>query len=419
MQLQNIIIPFLIILGVQVNVLSQDVTNPSIANDFSSTLVQHGFQGVRTNSSDSTLIISFENRLYRLEANAVYHILKIITKDSGTQYKKLILISKKQDIPLLAWELNPNDFKALEKGKISLHEFKNKRFVTNSSSYFDAINQFKNSTNSGNYKIEFVVEPTLGLALGGFPDPVLHQINLNPSLNIFLWKGAQIKLQSIFPLSNEIEIPEEKNARIGLLAFNQQVRLPKDIFVNAGLGYFTNNRYGANLSAKRFYLNGNLMFKGAIGYTGFAASSRLVEENQILKTWQYSNLNYLDYSISANYWLSKWNLRFGIAYGKFLNEKRAVRAEFVQNFKETKIGFFAFKTEEGNNYGMQIAIPFFPKKYWKPKIISVRTPTHFHYTYHSTQVYVNNYWTGDNNYEQSMNPDLAKYQLLRLLQKQH
>ena len=416
MQLKNTILLLLIVLGVQVHVFSQKITNLSPANDFSSTLVQQGFQGVTTNSSDSTLIISFENRVFRLEANAIYNIVKTVIQKTENQYKKLILISKKQDIPLLAWEVNPADFKAIENGEISLDKFKQKLYVTNSSSYFDSIK--KNSINSGNYKIEIVVEPTLGLALGGFPDPVLHQINLNHSLNIFLWKGATVKLQGIFPLSNEIEVPEEKYVRPSILSFNQQVRLSKDIFVNAGIGYFTENRYGANVGVKKFYLNGNLMLKGSLGYTGFAAYPKLVGEDQLLKKWQYSNLNYLDYNIGANYWLSKWNLRFGISYGKFLNEKRAIRAELVQNFKETRIGFFAFKTEGGNNYGMQIAIPFFPKKYWKPKFISVRPPTHFNYTYHSKQVYMDDYWTGGNNYEQTMNPDLAKYQLLRLLQKE-
>ncbi len=417
MRLPHIILSLLMIVGVQGNILSQEVTNLLQTNNMSSALVQHGFQGVTEHTVDSTLIISFENRLYRLEANAIYNILEIINKDLGNQYNKLILISKKQDIPLIACELNLNDFQALKVGEISIQQFKQKLVVSNSSSYFNSIN--KTSINSGNYKIEIVVEPTLGLALGGFPDPVLHQINLNPILNIFLWKGATVKLQGIFPLSNEIEVPEEKYIRPGILSFNQQIRLPKDIFVNAGIGYFTSNRYGGNLSAKKFFINGNLMLQGSLGYTGNASYPQIIGEDQHLKKWQYSNLNYLDYAVGANYWLAKYNLRIGISYGKFLNEKRAIRAELFQNFKETRIGFFALKTEGGNNYGMQIAVPFFPKKYWKPKIISVRPPTHFRYTYHSKQSYIKDYWTGNNNFEQTMNPSLVKYQLLGLLQKQN
>lgn len=412
-----IAILIVIMLGRGVHINAQSSQSNKGTEHLVQQLVNQGFQGISATSIDSALVIFYENRLYRLESSAVHHILNEINSSLELSYNKIILITKKQDIPLIAWEINPTDYRSLNEKKISAEQFTNRIGISNSSKYFKLKKAFSTTKNSGNYKIELMLEPTLGLALGGFPDPVLHQINLNPTLNLFLWKGAQVKLQGIFPISNELEIPEEKYARPGMLSFNQQLRLPKNLFLNAGVGYFTENRYGMNLSAKKLLLNGNLALKGSIGYTGYASYKEISAQEFSIKKWQYSDLNYLDYSVGADYWFSKWNLNVGISYGKFLNEKRTVRIEINQNFKETVIGFFAFKTNAGNNYGMNIAVPFFPKKYWKPKFLSIRPPTHFRYTYHSNQYYVQEYWSGQNAYERILNPSLLKYQLLRVLQQ--
>jgi len=418
MRLKTTVILSLILLGLSISLSAQN-KNPSVESDsITKALIELGLQGVVITSIDSTVIIAFENRVFRLEANAVDNILKRLINHIDNSVNKVVLVSKKQDIPFLAWEINPKDYQFLLNKEISIHQFQTRLSVTNFSSYFNLISKNTQQQNPGNYKIEIVVEPTLGLALGGFPDAVLHQINLNPTLNIFLWKGAQVKLQGIFPISNELSIPEEKYTRPSLLAFNQQVRLPKNLFLNAGIGYFTKNRYGVNLDIKKLFFNGNLMVKGKTGYTGYASFLKELNEETTSRKLKYTNLNYWDYSLGVHYWLPKWNINIGLSYGKFSNEKKVVRLEVNQNFKETVIGFFAFKTETGSNYGMNIAIPFFPKKYWKPKSISIRPPTHFHYTYHSKWFYVQEYWSGNNEYEKKMNPSLSKYQFLRLL-RQH
>jgi len=123
----------------------------------------------------------------------------------------------------------------------------------------------------------------------------------------------------------------------------------------------------------------------------------------------------MGYRLGADYWLSKWNTRVGLSYGKVLHQKRVLRLEVAQQFKETEIGFFAFKTDRGNNYGFQLAIPIFPKKYWKPKFISIRPANQFTYTYHSTQNRIQDYNTGIPKNENTLNPALLKNHLFRIL----
>ena len=389
---------------------------PSVkAEALSDAIIADGFQNVSLYSFDSTLVINYENRVYRFEANAVYQLLELIIPTIEQSFSKLVLITKRQSIPLVAWEVDIQNYQAFRQQKIGIDQLKNHIYTSNDLSYVSHGTELVANKNKGNYKIEILIKPTLKLALGGFPEPVLHQINLQPIANLFLWKGAQLQLEGILPLSNEIEIPEEEFARPGILAFYQQIRLPKNFFAGLSVGYFTDKRYGVATELKKFFFNGNLLLKTRIGYTGHASYPRQVGIDSPVKEWEYATLNYLDYRLGIDYWLSKWNTRVGLSYGKVLHQKRVLHLEVSQQFKETEIGFFAFKTERGNNYGVQLAIPIFPKKYWKPKWISIRPTNHFSYTYHSTQNRIQDYITGIPTNENALNPSLLKNQLLSIL----
>ena len=76
-------------------------------------------------------------------------------------------------------------------------------------------------------------------------------------------------------------------------------------------------------------------------------------------------------------------------------DRNITQLRITQNFKELSFGLFGFKTKSGYNYGVDLKIPIFPKKYWKPKTISIRPATHLKYTYYTTQNYVSEYETGN------------------------
>jgi len=415
MRFISITISFFILLATQGKAQNKRVFPSSQAEILSNTIIAEGFQNVSVRSLDSTLIISYENRVYRFEANAVYQLLELIIPVAVQQYNKLVLITKQQGISLVAWEIDTKKYEAFRQQEVGIDQLKNSIHTSNNSPYFNLGTELVANKNTGNYKIEILIKPTLKLALGGFPDPVLHQINLQPMANLFLWKGAQLQLEGILPLLNEIEIPEEEFARPGILAFHQQVRLPNNFFAGLSVGYFTDKRYGIATELKKFFLNGNLLLKTRIGYTGHASYPRQIGLEPPVKGWEYADLNYVDYTVGASYWLSKWNTRIDVLYGKVLNQKNVLRFEVSQQFKETEIGFFAFKTERGNNYGVNVAIPIFPKKYWKPKLLSIRPAKHFAYTYHSTQNYIQHYNTGISQFENALNPALIKNHLFRIL----
>ena len=363
----------------------------SVANQ----MVAEGFQSISIKQEGATFFLAYENRVYRYEVAAIKKIIQLVTPLIKEEARELTIITQKQQIPVFATTVVIADYLAFQAGSISLEQFVNRLQITQKIEKINQKNWAVYNNNSGKYKLEFVIEPDLNLSLGGHPDAILHQFNLLPSANIYLWKGAKFQFQAILPISNELPIPEETFVRPGILSFHQEVRLPTNLFAGVSVGYFTNYRYGTALDVRKYFLNGNVALRGHLGYTGYASYPKRLGVDEPEKIWQYGDFDYVDYKIGIDYFIAKWNLKVGVDYGKGLYDRNITQLRITQNFKELSFGLFGFKTKSGYNYGVDLKIPIFPKKYWKPKTISIRPATHLKYTYYTTQNYVSEYETGN------------------------
>jgi len=112
----------------------------------------------------------------------------------------------------------------------------------------------------------------------------------------------------------------------------------------------------------------------------------------------------------------QWNTRIRLEYGKVLFNENQLRFTCLQRFNEVDIGFFALDTQRGRNYGVILNIPIAPKKYWKPKRVSIRPAQALNYTYQATQATVESYETGQSilALNRQLNPAFIKNQLLLL-----
>lgn len=363
----------------------------SVANQ----MVAEGFQSISIKQEGTIFFLAYENRVYRNEVAAIKKIIQLVTPLIKEKATNLIIITQRQQIPVFSTTIVLADYLDFQEGNISLEQFISRLQITQKVEKINRKNWVVYDNNSGKYKLEFVIEPDLNLALGGHPDAIQHQFNLLPTANIYLWKGAKFKFQAILPISNELPIPEETFVRPGILSFYQEIRLPANLLVGVSAGYFTNYRYGTALDVTKYFFNGNLAIRGHLGYTGYASYPKRLGVDEPEKMWQYGDFDYTDYKIGIDYFIAKWNLKVGVDYGKGLYDKSIAQVHITQRFKECSFGLFGFKTTNGYNYGVHLAIPIFPKKYWKPKTISVRPASHLKYTYYTTQNYVSQYETGN------------------------
>ncbi len=389
-----LMLSFLLLCGNQGKTQSNTAHNAlqtSVANQ----MIAEGFQSISIKQVGSTFFLAYENRVYRYEVAAIKKIIQLVTPLIKEETTELVLITQRQQIPVFSTTVVLADYLGFQAGDMPLETFISRLRITQSVERISREDWAVYNNNTGKYKLEFVIEPDLNLSLGGHPDAILHQFNLLPSANIYLWKGAKFKFQAILPISNELPIPEETFVRPGILAFHQEVRLPTNLFAGVSVGYFTNYRYGTALDVKKYFFNGNVALRGHLGYTGYASYPKRLGVDEPEKVWQYGDLDYVDYKIGMDYFIAKWNLKIGVDYGKALYHRNITQVRITQNFKELSFGLFGFKTKSGYNYGVDLAMPIFPKKYWKPKTISVRPASHLKYRYYTTQHYVSQYDSGN------------------------
>lgn len=347
-------------------------------------LTQEGFQNVMAFYDYNQLIVSYENRRYRLESEAIKQIVRLLDGEVSSEINQLVIVTRKLNIPILYTTIplttntksQPNSLTLPTTGKVNLKEVESYDFSQ------------RPASNTGNYRIELELKPELRLALGGFPDPVVHQFNILPALHFYLWKGARLSWQTTLPIWNEFDIPDQRSWRPRIIQLEQRFRLPAQTFVGLSMGYFTKNRYGSVVELGKYFWNGNLLLSGKVGYTGYANY-----EKEPAKVWKIGVLDYVDYKIEANYYFKKWNVISRVEYAKTLFDQYMLRGSVSKYFKEIEIGFFVYQTQKGNNYGFHCAIPLMPKKYFKPSFLSIRPASSFDYIYHGTQNYVTQYET--------------------------
>lgn len=334
-------------------------------------LVAEGFQSIDIRYLKKQYIIAYENRVYRFEPNALKKVINI-TKNQISQTKEIeeiVFITKRNNLPMISTQLSLQDGQFSVSNEVP--DKKKGQLITA-------------NNNSGNYKVELVLRPFFRGEFGNQynGDPIIHLFDLRPKLNIYLWKGAHFSYESIIPISSEFKesAPHWGAFRNRVVSLTQQFRFPKQVFLNVSAGIFSRNRYGVSTEIAKYFKNNTFFITGKVGYTGHASHVRY-DGFQVNKGWVYTDLHYLDYKVGMHYWLPNRNTRLSVHYGKVLNDKDLLSFEVMQQFKEVNLGFFAFKTNDGNNYGMKLAIPIFPKKYWKPKRFSIRPARQWTYQY--------------------------------------
>jgi len=372
-----------------------------------------GWLNLRVQASADKLIIAFENRIYRFEARAIKALIKEVAPIIGTRYKTLALIVLNRNVPIMGLSLSLEAWNGFLHDAQAFPVFANSIHTTLNIQADWQLLKDQPITQTGALRTEAYVDPQLRMGLGGYPKPVLVQINLLPTANLYLWRGAQLKAQAIVPTFNQLPIPEDKSIRPGLIGINQYFRLPSATFMGLSAGYFTNYTYGLELELSKILFNGRFIWRNKMGYTGYASFPKRLGLEKPVPGWQVSSLANLDYRSSVEYRLAKYNLVAKIEAGRYLYHQNAVKVSVVRQFRETDIGFFGQKSSQGANYGFQLSIPILSKKYGKPQRFQFRTSKSLPYTYTATQYVVEDYQSGNDLYLflKKLNPPFIQNQL--------
>jgi hypothetical protein len=367
-------------------------------------ITDKGFENVRVKSDNQILFVEFENRLYRFEVTALFEILKIIKDDAG-DFKNIFLLIKNKNIPIVEVKVEKSDLNDWLNNIITNSEFTelmNIRMIE--SENWDKIFDSSRVGNSSNFKFDIVLKPTYRFQFGIFSKPVLYQLNFAPHILFGLWKGMSGLYEITIPIHNDFSLRED-SVRTSMIVLNQTYKLANSLFISASLGYFTLERYGFDLEARNYFMNGDMSIGLNLGYTGYASFT--------MKKLYYSDLYQWNGSVDLSYRIPEYDLTLGLTAGKFLSNDNTIRFDIYREFGEIQIGFFAMRSTKGiSNGGFSFSIPLFPSKYWKPALVRIRTTENLGYTYKVkiADMIGLKYDTGFgiNNFLEKMNPGFIK-----------
>lgn len=321
-------------------------------------LVEHGFENVRWIENEDESIYTIENNVYKAEGVGISKAIDIIQKHGLPTNKRCKIIVTHLEVPELSLTYHPNRNDSTAKdnkaGWQTSYEI---------GQSWDSIKKEK-AKNSSRFKVDILVYPQLS-----FKNLIITQIyqvlfTLNPAVEISLWPGMKLTGQLIVPVYNDGYGYLQDKVHPGFITLSQRFRLPFNIKGMATVGYFSADRYGADLQLfypfkdERFSLEGRIG-SVAIGYwNGF----NLHYDTEFSTTW----------SLGANFYWPRYNTSFSLKGEQYLMGEKGVKFEMIRHFRYASVGFYAQKAKEANSNGgfrIQVLLPPYKYKRFKNKYI--------------------------------------------------
>ena len=372
-------------------------------------LIRLGFENVRWTENDTERIYTIENNVYKANGVGIAKAIETIQKTGLPIGKQCKVIVTNFEIPEIALTYQPSNCDSISDSRMS-----------NWQTSYELGNSWKEVKkekikNSSRFKVDIVVYPQLS-----YKNYIITQIyqalfTLNPAIEVSLWQGMKLTGQVIIPIYNDGYGTLQDKIHPGFLTISQRFRLPNNIQAKVTLGYFSNERYGADLRLFRpFKFDERFSLEGRLGYTGIGRwdAFHLKYDKDMVWTW----------TIGGNFYWPQYNTEFKLKAEQYLLGEKGVKFEMIRHFRYTSIGFYAMKAEHANSNGgfrFQVLLPPYKYKHFKGKykyIPRVSTSSQMGIVYNAgnERVYYKNYRSEANENimnDNSFNPYFIKSEL--------
>lgn len=178
-----------------------------------------GMENIQCAQTPGVTTVSFENNVYRSTYTGVG---KAIDACLGSETKgDLQLVVLENRIPRLCINLPDTLTAAYRNGEISLTQVYQQMGIT-----VDTDPAMKALKNAGQeevpsaWKVDLVIYPDLFLENNTFDELYTYAINLNPAVEMALWKGGKMTAQVILPVATNLS-GEMKRIRPGIIALSE------------------------------------------------------------------------------------------------------------------------------------------------------------------------------------------------------
>lgn len=331
-----------------------------------------GMENIRCVRTTGMTTVSFENKTGRSTYNGVGEAVRTCLENHTGGNLQLIVLENR--IPRLCVSLPEALTKAYRNGEICLRQVYEKMGIgVDTDKPMQALKNTGKEESSSAGKVDLVIYPELFLENNTFDELYTYAINLNPALEMDLWKGAKLTAQVILPVATNLS-GERSKVRPGIITLSQHMRFRHSIFAGLTVGNFTGNRYGARLEIK-YRTNGGRWELGAVaGTTGFSAVTR--DDG-----WYMGRKQRVNVSLNASYYEPRTHLQFDLEAGHYVYGDYGVKGDCTRHFGEYAIGLYALCTDGEINGGFHFAIPLPGKKWSRKGAFRIKPADYFDWTY--------------------------------------
>ena len=331
-----------------------------------------GMENIRCVQTPGTTTICFEDNVYRSTYHGIGKVIDACLKSHTEGNLQLIVLENR--VPRLSICLPDTLMEAYRKGSIGLTQvYRQMDITTDTDVAMKVLENARREEASSAWKVDLTVYPDLFLENNTFDELYTYAVNLNPALEMDLWRGGKMTAQVILPVATNLS-GEMKRIRPGIIALSQEIRFKNNLFGKVAVGNFTGNRYGAQLEMKYRTDNGRWEVGGEVGSTGFSAVTR--EDG-----WYMGRRQRINASLNASYYEPHLNLQFDLKTGRYIYGDYGVRGDCTRHFGEYTIGLYALYTDGKTNGGFHFAIPLPGKKWSRKGFFRIKPADYFAWAY--------------------------------------
>lgn len=343
-------------------------------------LEDEGFENVKVIHLPSTTVISYENRLYRFEANALYHVLHIISRNSCQTINYSISIFNK-GIPITELKSSKKDLDKLIKKEISFDNWIEKASLQ----FVSKQEKFNKNKSTSFGKIDIATGVKLDYLLGNFDNPIRLATFLQSRVETTLFQG--LTLNSTYNTLVADDLYYNESSRFVSAYASYSRLLPKQIFARLSAGYFQNTQFGIEALFVKFFSRDKFRLEVNTSFT----EDRFLQAPQSVRATGNSRFSY---GIKTVYRHPKLLTEISAHYGKYTFDDTGYTLTLSRQFREVQIGFYlrdtdreiigSFNKKYDKNYGFYFSTPIGFKKHMKPKKVRLRTQEKFGLEYNYT-----------------------------------
>ena len=385
-------------------------------------LLKQGFENVSCTEDSTERVYVIQNSAYRLTSIASAKAVDIVQQLGMPEDKDCRIVVLDNNVPQFSIVYKRSEAESAE----DLASLGSRAGWETTYELGDSWKQARKAkkSNSSLYKVDIVVYPQLMFRNYVINRVYDYVVNLNPTIEVSLWKGSKLSLQVVVPIHNDYGDIYGK-VRPGYMTLSQQFRV-ENLFLTATVGNFNKFHWGLNLRGKYVFKDTHFVIDGEMGYYGVAHFDGF----KLMKNDVDRSLDKFTYSIGASYFWRPFNTQFKLNFERYLYGERGFKAKMVRHFRYASIGLYATKilgrddaAHGGFNAGFMFAIALPPYKNKRHGYIPrVTTSDYWGITYNAgNEKFYGQYVVPDvggssgtgtiDSYENSFNPILVESEL--------